>query len=66
MLSEKSLLLPRDQSSAVNHTETAPVFNDTLQTVWPDGVKQENAFLIITDATPYMKIAIKIRSVSLL
>jgi hypothetical protein len=41
--------------SAVNHTTIACVFNEAMQTLWPDGVKYENVLLLVTDATPYMK-----------
>jgi hypothetical protein len=41
-LSEKSFLLLRKEMSAVNHTTIARVFNEAMQTLWPDGVKFDN------------------------
>lgn len=51
MLSEKSLLLSCDERSAASHTKIARVFNEAVQTLWPDVMKQDNTLLIITDAT---------------
>jgi hypothetical protein len=41
--------------SAVNHTIIARVFNETIQTLWPEGMKFDNVFLLVTDTAPYMK-----------
>jgi hypothetical protein len=41
--------------SAVNHTAIARVFNEAMQTLWPDGVKFDNVLLLVTDSAPYMK-----------
>jgi hypothetical protein len=54
-LSEKSFLLLFKEMSAVNHTTIARVFNEAMQTVWPDGVKLDNVLSLVTDAAPRMK-----------
>jgi hypothetical protein len=54
-LSEKSLLLSCKEMSAVTHTTIACVFNEAMQTLWPDDVKFDNMLLLVTDATPNMK-----------
>jgi hypothetical protein len=41
--------------SAANQTTIARVFNEAMQTLWPDGVKLDNVLLLVTDAAPYMK-----------
>jgi hypothetical protein len=50
--------------SVVNHTTTARVFNEAVQTLWPDGVKFDIVLLLVTDATPHMKNAAEELSVS--
>jgi hypothetical protein len=47
--SEKSFLLFCKEMSAVNHTTAACVFNEAMQTLWPDGVKFDNVLLLVTD-----------------
>jgi hypothetical protein len=54
-LSEKSFILSCKEMSAVNHTKIARVFNEAMQTLWPHGVKFDNALLLVTDAARYMK-----------
>jgi hypothetical protein len=39
----------------VNHTTAARVFIEAIQTRRPDSVKFDNVFLLVMDATPYMK-----------
>jgi hypothetical protein len=51
-LSEKSFLLSCKEMSAVNHTTIAPVFNEAMQTLQPDGVKFDNAMLLVRVAAP--------------
>jgi hypothetical protein len=63
-LSEKSFLLSCKEMSAVNHTTIACVFNEAMQTLWPDGVKSDNVLLLVTDAALYMKKAAQGLSVS--
>jgi hypothetical protein len=41
--------------SAVNHITVAGVFNEAMQTLWPDGVKFGSVLLLVTDTAPYMK-----------
>jgi hypothetical protein len=41
--------------SAVNHATIARVFNEALQTLWPDGVKFDDVLLLDTDALPDVK-----------
>jgi hypothetical protein len=41
-LSQKSFHLSCKEMSAVNHTTLTRVFNEAMQTVWPDGVKLDN------------------------
>jgi hypothetical protein len=36
--------------SAANQTTVARVFNEAMQTLWPDGVKFDNVLLVVTDA----------------
>jgi hypothetical protein len=50
--------------SAVNHTTIARVFNEAMQTLWPDGVKFDDVLLLDTDVPRYMKIAEEGLSVS--
>jgi hypothetical protein len=50
--------------SAVNHITVAGVFNEAMQTLWPDGVKFGSVLLLVTDAAPYMKKAAEGLSVS--
>jgi hypothetical protein len=50
--------------SAVNHTTIAGVFNEAMQTLWPDGVKFDDVLLLDTDVPRYMKIAEEGLSVS--
>jgi hypothetical protein len=62
-LLEKQFLLSCKEKSAVNHT-VAHVFNEAMQTLWPDGVKFDNVLLLVTDAAPYTKEAAERLSVS--
>jgi hypothetical protein len=64
MLSEKSFSLSCKEMSAVNHTTAACVFNEAMQTLWPDGVKFDSMLLLVTDAALYMKKAAEGLSVS--
>jgi hypothetical protein len=50
-LSEKSFLLSCKEMSAENHTTIARIFNEAMQTLWPDGVKFDSVLLLVTDAT---------------
>jgi hypothetical protein len=57
-LSEKYFLLSCQETSAVNHTMTARVFNEAIQTLWPRGLKSD-AMSPVTNTAPYMKEAAK-------
>jgi hypothetical protein len=52
---EKSFLLSYKEISSVNHTTAAHIFNEAVQTLWPDGVKGGNIMLPVTGSTLYMK-----------
>jgi hypothetical protein len=64
MLSEESFLLSCQEISTVNHITITPLFNKAMQTTCPDGVKCDDAFLLLIDATPYKKKATEVLSVS--
>jgi hypothetical protein len=51
--------------SAVKHTTRAHVFNEAMQTLWPDGVKFD-VLLLVTDAAKYIKKSAEGLSVSYL
>lgn len=51
-LSEKIFLLAYHYMSAMNRTTIARDFNGAMQALWPDGVKSNNAFLLVTHAVP--------------
>jgi hypothetical protein len=53
-LSEKSFLLSCKEMSAVNHITIARIFNEAMQTLWPDDVNFDVLFLV-TNTAPYMK-----------
>jgi hypothetical protein len=55
MLSEKSFSLSCKEMSAVYHTTAACVFNEAMQTLWPDGVKFDSMLLLVSDDALYMK-----------
>jgi hypothetical protein len=38
----------------VNHTITACVFNEAMQTLCPDGWKFDNVLFLVTDVVPYI------------
>jgi hypothetical protein len=40
------------------------MFNEAMQTLWPDGVKFDNVLLLVTDATRYIKKAAEELSVN--
>jgi hypothetical protein len=63
-LSEISFLPTCKEISAVNHITIARDYNEAMQTLWPDGVKLDNAFFLVTDAAPNIKKAAEGLSVS--
>jgi len=50
----KSFLLNCVQLEKCNNKTIAKLFNDSMNLLWPNGVKYENVFLFLTDAAPYM------------
>jgi hypothetical protein len=57
-------ILKNDQIlSAVNHT-VPHVFNESMQTLWPDRMKFDTMLLLVTDAATNMKKAAEELSVS--
>jgi hypothetical protein len=56
MLSEKLFILSCQNISALNRTNIAQVFGETMQTLWPDVVKFGEVLFFVTDATSYMKL----------
>jgi hypothetical protein len=42
------------QLEKCNHKIIAKLFNDSMNLLWPNGVKYENVLLFLTDAAPYM------------
>ncbi|KAL4126245.1 hypothetical protein QTP88_010470 [Uroleucon formosanum] len=49
-----SFLLNCEQLDKCNHKTIAKLFNDSMNLLWPEGVKYENVFLFLSDAAPYM------------
>ncbi|KAE9522767.1 hypothetical protein AGLY_016808 [Aphis glycines] len=49
-----SFLLNCEQLDKCNHKTIANLFNDSMNFLWPEGVKYENVFLFLFNATPYM------------
>ncbi|KAL4126218.1 hypothetical protein QTP88_010444 [Uroleucon formosanum] len=49
-----SFLLNCEQLDKCNHKTIAKLFNDSMNLLWPEGVKYENLFLFLSDAAPYM------------
>ncbi|KAL4096615.1 hypothetical protein QTP88_021534 [Uroleucon formosanum] len=49
-----SFLLNCVQLDKCNHKTIAKLFNDSMNLLWPEGVKYENVFLFLSDAAPYM------------
>lgn len=52
-------LLTCEVLQRTNHTSIAVLFDDSLNILWPNGVKREKVLLFITDAAPYMMKAAK-------
>ena len=52
-------LLACEVLERTNHSSIAVLFDDSLNILWPNGVKRENVLLFITDAAPYMMKAAK-------
>ncbi|KAL4107434.1 hypothetical protein QTP88_017776 [Uroleucon formosanum] len=50
----KSFLLNCVQLEKCNNKTIAKLFNDSMNLLWPNGVKYENVFLFLTDAASYM------------
>jgi len=50
----KSFLLNCVQLEKCNNKTIAKLFNDSMNLLWPNGVKYENVFLFFTDTAPYM------------
>jgi hypothetical protein len=38
----------------------ALAFNEEMQTPWPDGARIDNMHLLVTDAAPHMRRAVKV------
>ncbi|KAL4120732.1 hypothetical protein QTP88_013368 [Uroleucon formosanum] len=57
----KSFLLNCVQLEKCNNKTIAKLFNDSMNLLWPNGVKYEKVFLFLTDAAPYMVKAETIR-----
>lgn len=55
----KSYLLNMAELEATNNLTIAAFVNDSLQVLWPDGIKYDRVLLATTDAAPYMKLAFK-------
>lgn len=49
-----SFLLNCEKLDKCNHKTIAKLFNDSMNLLWPEGVKYENVFLFLSDAAPYM------------
>lgn len=49
-----SFLLNCEQLDKCNHKTIAKLFNDSMNLLWPEGVKYENVFLFLSDTAPYM------------
>lgn len=64
IVSKRCFLLACREISASNHVTMARLFNESLQLLWPIGVKFDNVLLLLTDAAPYMKKAAEGLSVS--
>lgn len=62
--SKRCFLLACREMSASNHVTVARLFNESLQLLWPNGIKFDNVLLLLTDAAPYMKKAAEGLSVS--
>ena len=55
IVSELSFLKVCKEISAENHITVARLFNEIMDSLWPKGIKYDNALLFITDAVSYMK-----------
>jgi hypothetical protein len=50
----ETFLLSCEVLERANHSIIPVLFDSAMNLLWPDGVKRENALLLVTDAAPYM------------
>lgn len=59
----KSFLLSSQELEKANSTTIAQLFTNSLNFLWPGGIKHNDVLLFLSDAAPYMKKAASIREV---
>lgn len=52
--SAKSFVLTIEELPKTNHQTIAKCFNDSMNLIWPSGIKYDNVLLFVSDAAPYM------------
>ncbi|KAF0719642.1 DUF659 domain-containing protein [Aphis craccivora] len=50
----KHFLINTEDLEKVNHSTILKLFDRSLQTIWPNGIKHDHVLLLLSDAAPYM------------
>jgi hypothetical protein len=50
----KHFLINTEVLEKVNYSTISKLFDRSLQTIWPNGIKHDHVLLLLSDATPYM------------
>lgn len=50
----KTFLLNSEILEKTNHSTIVQLFENSMLLLWPEGIKQENILLFVSDAAPYM------------
>lgn len=53
-------LLCCEEQGKCNRKTIAQLFNDAMDILWPNGIKNDNVLLFLTDVTPYMCKAVSV------
>lgn len=52
--SAKSFVVTIEELPKTNHQTIAKCFNESMNLIWPSGIKYDNVLLFVSDAAPYM------------